>query len=95
MRLRSRSTSVDDSSRPLAAERPQFQGLGQKAVKQQAPLSLGGGSKQGDLHLDHLVSPGPVKALLNGGALLLGAAGHLLRIFPHEIRHPMHIELNQ
>ena len=75
----------------LRPERPQLQRLGQKTVKPQSPLPLGGGSEHRDLHLDHLVPPGPVKAFLNGGTLLPGAAGYLLRIFLHKGCHPMHM----
>ena len=51
--------------------------MGQKVVKPQVLPSLGGGGKLGNLHLDHLVPSGLIKAIYDGGALLPGAAGHL------------------
>ena len=41
--------------------------------------------------MDYLVPPGPVKALLNGSTLLLGAAGYPFWIFPHKIHHLMYM----
>ncbi len=43
--------------------------------------------------LDHLIPPGSVEAFFNGSALLPGAAGHLVRIFPHKRHHSMHMAM--
>ena len=74
-------------------KRPQLQSLGQKAVKPQAPLPLGGESEQGNLHLDHFAPPGLVKAFLNGDALLPSIAGYLLHIFLYKGNYPMHMPM--